>query len=82
MNVEQHENVKFCMKLCNYSIETYNLLKEVYGDKCLSTGLNGLKRAGKRLATKSAAVIPQTDANIEKSVKLFDKLSPEHLSNC
>ena len=36
VNVEQCVNVKFCVKLGKSATETYDLLKEVYGDKCLS----------------------------------------------
>jgi transposase len=35
-NVEQRVNVKFCVKLGKSAIETYDLLKKVYGDECLS----------------------------------------------
>ena len=36
VNVEQHVNVKFCVKLGKSTTETYDLLKKVYGDECLS----------------------------------------------
>jgi len=36
VNVEQHINVKFCVKLGKSATETYDLLKKVYGDECLS----------------------------------------------
>jgi len=36
VNVEQHVNVKFCLKLGKSATETYDLLKKVYGDECLS----------------------------------------------
>ena len=36
VNVEQHINVKFCVKLRKSSTETYDLLKKVYGDECPS----------------------------------------------
>jgi len=36
VNVEQRVNVKFCVKLEKSATETYNLLKKVYGVKCLS----------------------------------------------
>ena len=36
VNMEQHVNVKFCMKLGKSATETYDLLKKVYGDECLS----------------------------------------------
>jgi len=36
VNMEQCVNVKFCVKLGKFTTETYNLLKKVYGDECLS----------------------------------------------
>jgi len=36
VNVEQRVNVKFCVKLGKSTTETYDLLKKVYGDECLS----------------------------------------------
>ena len=36
VNVEQRVSVKFCVKLGKSSAETYDLLKKVYGDDCLS----------------------------------------------
>jgi len=36
VNVEQPVNVKFCVKLGKSAAETYDLLKKVYGDECLS----------------------------------------------
>ena len=35
-NVEQRVNVKFCAKLGKSATETYDMLKKVYGDECLS----------------------------------------------
>ena len=34
--MEQRVNVKFCVKLGKSATETYCLLKNVYGDECLS----------------------------------------------
>jgi len=34
--VEQHVSVKFCVKLEKSATQTYDLLKKVYGDECLS----------------------------------------------
>ena len=34
--MEQHVSVKFCVKLGKSTTETYDLLKKVYGDECLS----------------------------------------------
>ena len=36
VNMEQRVNVKFCVKLGKSATETYDLLKKVYGDECLS----------------------------------------------
>jgi len=36
VNMEQRFNVKFCVKLGKYATETYDLLKKVYGNECLS----------------------------------------------
>jgi len=36
VNVDQCINVKFCVKLGKSATETYDLLKKVYGDECLS----------------------------------------------
>jgi len=36
VNAEQRVNVKFCLKLGKSASQTYDLLKKVYGDKCLS----------------------------------------------
>ena len=36
VNVEQCANVKFCVKIGKSITETYDLLKKVYGDECLS----------------------------------------------
>jgi len=36
VNVEQRVNVKFCVILGKSATETYDLLKKVYGDECLS----------------------------------------------
>jgi len=35
VNVEQHVNVKFCVKLGKSATETYDFFKKVYGDDCL-----------------------------------------------
>ena len=36
VNMEQHVNMKFCVKLGKSATEMHNLLKKVYGDECLS----------------------------------------------
>ena len=36
VNAEQRVDVKSCVKLGKSAIETYHLLKKVYGDECLS----------------------------------------------
>jgi len=82
VNVEQRVNVKFCVKLGKSATETYDLLKKVYGDECLSRTqvfewLKGLKRDGKRSETISAPVVPahqNQTLTSKKSVKCFDKI--------
>jgi len=36
INMEQRVNVKVCVKFGKFATETYDLLKKVYGDECLS----------------------------------------------
>ena len=82
VNVEQRVNVKLCVKLKKSATETYDLLKKVCGDECLSgikfsSGLKGLKREGKRSETISGPVVPAHQKQTLKSknsVKLFDKI--------
>jgi hypothetical protein len=70
----QSINVKFCVKLGNSATETYDLLKKVYGDECLSRtqvfeGFKRFKEGGKRSEMINTLVIPahkKQDANIEK----------------
>jgi hypothetical protein len=86
--VEQCVNVKFCVRTGKSATETYNLLKKVYGDECLSrtqfsSGLKGLKREGKRSETISTPVIPahqKQTLTSKKSVKLFGKIVKQLLS--
>jgi len=70
------------VKLPKSATETYNLLKKVYDDECLSCTQvfewfkrfkEGRKEIGdnQRLGRPSTL---KTDANIEKSVKVFDKI--------
>jgi len=74
VNMEQSINVKFSVKLGKSAIETYDLLKKIYGDECLSRtqGFEWFKRfkegreeirddqlPGRRSTSK-------TDANIER----------------
>ena len=80
INMEQCVNVKFCVKLENSATETYNLLKKVYGDECLSCTevfewfKDGREETGDDHCPGRPST-SKTDANIEKkSVKLFDKI--------
>ena len=74
VNVEQRVNVKFCVKVGKSATETYDLLKKVYGDECLSRTqvferfkrfkegreeIGDVQRPGRRST-------PKTNANIEK----------------
>ena len=36
MSIEQRANIKFCFKLGKTFNETYQMMKKVYGDGCLS----------------------------------------------
>ena len=74
VNVDQRVNVKFCVKLGKSAKETYDLLKEVYGDECLSRTQvfewfkrfkEGMEEIGddQRPGRPSTS---KTDANIEK----------------
>lgn len=38
LNMEQRANIKFCFKIGKTATETYNLIKQVYGDDALSRG--------------------------------------------
>jgi len=74
VDVEQHVNLQFCVKLGKSSTKTYDLLKKVYGDECLShtqvidwfqrfregrEEIGDYRRPGR-------PSISRTDANIEK----------------
>ena len=82
VNMEEHVNVKFCVKLQKSTTEMYNLLKKVYGDECLShtqvfEWFKGVKREGKRSEIISAPVVlahQKQKLTSKKSVKLFDKI--------
>jgi len=83
VKVEQHVNVKFCVKPGKSVTETYDLLKQVYGDEYLilkfSSGLKGLKCEGKGSETISAPVIPAHQKQMltsKKSVKSINKIVP------
>ena len=74
VNVEQRINVKFCVKLGKSAAETYDLLKKVYGDECLSRTLvfewfKRLKEGREEIGDDQLPGHPstsKTDANIEK----------------
>jgi transposase len=36
MSIEQRANIKFCFKLGKYFTETHQMMKQVYGNDCLS----------------------------------------------
>ena len=77
--MEQSVNVKFCVKLGKSATETYDLLKKVYGDECLSRTqvfewfksfkggreeIGGVQRPRRPSTSK-------TDANIKKVGEIF-----------
>jgi len=76
VNVEQCVNVKFCVKLGKSATETYDLLKKVYGDECLSR-IQVFKRfkwfkegrEGKRSKMISDPVIPAHQKQMLKRSK-------------
>jgi len=74
VNVEQRVNVKFWLKLGKSATETYDLLKNVYGDECLSRtqafewferSKEGREEIGDDQHPGRPST-PKTDANIEK----------------
>jgi hypothetical protein len=68
----------------------YGLLKKVYGDKCLPRThvfewVKRFKEGTEEIGDDQNPSHPstsKTEANIKKSVKLFEKSSPEHSSSC
>jgi len=74
VNVEQHVNVKFYVKLGKSATETYSLLKKVYGDECLShtqvfEWFKGCKEGREEIGDYQHPSCPstsKTEANIEK----------------
>jgi len=80
--MEQYVNVKVCVKLGKSAIEMYDLLKKVYGDKCLSCTqvfewFKRFKEGREEIGDNQRPGHPstsKTDANIKKSVKLFNKI--------
>jgi len=74
VNVEQCVNVKFCVKLGKSVTETYELLKKVYGDECLSRTqvfewFKRFKEGREEIGDDQRPRRPstsKTDANIEK----------------
>jgi len=74
VNVEQRVNVIFCVKLGKSAKETYDLLKKVYGDECLSCTqvfewFKRFKEGRKEIGDDQHPGRPstsKTEANIEK----------------
>ena len=74
VNVEQRVNVKFCVKLGKSATETYDMLKNVYGDECLSRTqvfewFKRFKKGREEIGDDQRPGRPstsKTDANIEK----------------
>jgi len=74
VNVEEHVNLKFCLKLRKSATETHNLLKKVYGDECLSRTqvfewFEKFKEGREEIGDDQCSSHPstsKTDANIEK----------------
>jgi len=83
VNVEQHANVKFCVKLGKSATETYDLLKKVYGDECPSRTqvfkwFKRSKEGREEIRDDQHPGHPSTKKKpmqaSKKSVKLFDKI--------
>ena len=74
VNVGQCVSVKFCVKLVKSATETYDLLKKVYGDGCLSHAkvfewFARFKEGRKEIGDDQCPGHPstsETDANIKK----------------
>ena len=74
VNVEQRVNVEFCVRLGKSIAETYDLLKKVYGDECLSRTqvfewFKRFKEGREEIGDDQCPGCPstsKTDANIEK----------------
>ena len=72
--MEQRVNVKFCVKLGKFDRATYDLLKIVYGDECLSRTqvfewFKRFKEGREELGDDQRLCRPstsKTEANIEK----------------
>jgi len=79
VNVEQGVNVKFCVKLGKSATETYDFLKKVYGDECLSCTevfewFKRFKEGREEIGDDQRPGRPstsKTDANIEKVSETF-----------
>ncbi|EZA60808.1 hypothetical protein X777_13641 [Ooceraea biroi] len=66
---EQRVNVKFLVKFGKSATETCNLLKEVYGDECLSHTFKKFKEGREEIEDDPRPGRPRTsktDGNIEK----------------
>jgi hypothetical protein len=82
VKVEQRFNVKFLAKLRKFATETYSLLMEVYGDKCLSRAqvfqwLKGFEEGRGQFEDDPRPSRPCTSKQIltlKKSEKLFEKI--------
>jgi hypothetical protein len=82
VNVEQCVNVKFCVRIGKSATDTYDMLKKVYGDLCLPhtqvfEWFIRFKEGREEIGDDQRPGCPSTskkDANIKKSVKLFDKI--------
>ena len=74
INMEQRVNVKVCVKFGKFATETYDLLKKVYGDECLSRTqvfewFKRFKEGREEIWDDQRSSRPstsKTDANIEK----------------
>jgi hypothetical protein len=79
VNVKQRVNVKFYVRIGKSATETYDLLKKVYGEDCLSRThvFEWFKRFKEGRNVISAPVVPahqKQTLTSKKSVKLFDRI--------
>jgi hypothetical protein len=66
--------VKFLAKLGKSATETHSLMMEVYGDECLVIKFSKKKGEIEDDPRPGWPCTSKTDVNIEKSVKLFEKI--------
>jgi len=76
VNVKQRVNVQFCVELGKSATETYDLLKKVYGDECLSRTqvFEWFKEGREEIGDDQRPGRQKQTLKSKKSVKLFHKI--------